>query len=47
MAKKQIEYDMELRDDALKLTPIGRRILENSTLERIDSKTIRLIRNTK
>ncbi len=29
MAKKQHEYDMELREDALKLTPLGRKIADD------------------
>ncbi len=44
MAKKQHEYDMELREDALKLTPLGRKILESSYQVRVDDKTIQLIK---
>ena len=32
------------QERALKLTPIGRDILENSTMKRIDHRTIQLIR---
>ena len=34
------------QENAIRLTPIGREILENSTMKRIDPKTIQLIRKT-
>lgn len=37
------EWELEHREQALKLTPKGRQILKNSTLERRDSRTIVLI----
>jgi len=38
------QWEKELHENALKLKPIGRKILQNSTFKRRDSKTIELIR---
>ncbi len=47
MEQKINQYEYEERQQALKLTPIGREIMLNSIQERRDSKTIILIRKTK
>ncbi len=46
-AIRRFQEDVELRENALKLTPMGRKILEGSYQKRIDKNTIQLIRKNK
>ena len=47
MTQKINQFKFEERQQAMKLTPIGKEIMLNSIQKRVDSKTIELIRKTK